>query len=138
MPHTLQTVCGSTPDDVKRSEEATAIGAATIGTGAALTAGVASACCVGPALAPIYLSVLGASGLAAVSGLRPYSAWMLSASAAMLGFSFWQNYRKRACAADGSSLPAPLGARTARVVTWVAAVFWLASAAYSLYGFINE
>jgi len=123
---------------MKPSSEGTAIGAATIGTGAALTAGVASACCVGPPLAPIFLSVLGASGLAAVSGLRPYTPWLLAASAAMLIYSFWQGYRRRACRADGSAIPVPIGVSIARVVTWMAAVLWLVSATYSLFGFLNE
>jgi hypothetical protein len=125
-------------DTLRCSGEVTAIGAATIGSGAALTAGVASACCVGPALAPIFLSVLGASGLAAVSGLRPFTPWLLAASATMLLFSFWQSYRRRACAGDGSSIPVPLSIRVARIIAWVAALLWLASATYSLYGFLNK
>ena len=123
---------------MKRASEASAIGAAGLGTGAALTAGVASACCVGPALAPIFVAVLGAGGLATVAGLRPFTPWLLLASGAMLGFSFWQTHRRAACAADGSAIALPLGLRIARFVTWVAAVLWLASALYSAYGFLNE
>jgi len=115
-----------------------AIGAATVGTGAALTAGIASACCVGPALAPIFVTVLGASGLAAVSGLRPYTPWLLLASGAMLGFSFWQTHRQSACAVEGSAIAVPFGLRLARFITWAAALLWLTSAIYSIYGFLNE
>lgn len=132
-----QVVFGLANEVVKRTEGA-AMGAAAVSTGAALTAGVASACCVGPTLAPVFLAVLGASGLAAVSGLRPYSPWLLLASAAMLAFSFWQNYRRRSCAPDGSAIPLTLAPRIARVVTWIAGVLWLLSAMYSLYGFMNE
>jgi hypothetical protein len=123
---------------VKRFDEAGAIGAATIGTGAALTAGVAGACCVGPALAPIFLAILGSSGLIAVSTLRPYTPWMLLGSAAMLAFSFRQAYRPQRCPAGGAQTATPIGTRVARVVTWAAAVLWLASTVYAIYGLINE
>jgi hypothetical protein len=119
-------------------KHAGAIGAATVGTGAALTAGIAGACCVGPALAPIFVTVLGAGGLAAVAGLRPYTPWLLLASGPMLGFSFWQTYRRSACAVEGAATPVPFGLRLARYITWAAALLWLASAAYAIYGFLNE
>src|SRR5260370_27952801 len=97
--------CGSETD--MNAKETSAIGAAAAGTGAVLTATVASACCVGPAVAPIFLSVLGASGLALVAGLRPYSPWILLLSALLLAFSFRQVYlQSPLCAADGSALPA--------------------------------
>lgn len=115
---------------MRHVDEAGAIGAATLGTGAAIAAGIASACCVGPALAPIFLSVLGASGLIAVAGLRPFTPWMLLGSAIMLGFSFWQLYRRRICATTGL--------RVARVIVWLAAAGWLASTAYAIYGLITE
>jgi hypothetical protein len=122
---------------VKHANAASSIGAAGLGTGAALTAGVASACCVGPTLAPIFLSVLGASGLATVSGLRPFTPWLLVASALMLGFSFRRSYKRPVCA-DGIAPPIPSAVHIARVVTWFAAALWLVSAAYSIYGFLNE
>ena len=118
---------------------ASAIGAAAAGTGAVLTATVASACCVGPALAPIFLSVLGASGLAAVAGLRPYSPWILLLSALLLGFSFRQVYlQKPLCAADGSKLPVGRNMRRARFITWAAAALWGLSSAYAIYGLLHE
>jgi hypothetical protein len=120
------------------SKQVGSIGAATVGTGAALAAGIASACCVGPALAPIFVTVLGAGGLAAVSGLRPYAPWLLLASGAMLGFSIWQTHRRSACAVEGSASAVPFGVRLARFITWAAALLWLASAMYSIYGFLNE
>jgi hypothetical protein len=123
---------------MKTGKPVSAIGAATVGTGAALTAGVAGACCVGPAVAPILVTILGASGLAAVSGLRPYTPWLLLASGAMLGFSFWQTHRRPACAVEGSAIAFPFGLRVARFITWAAALLWFASAIYALYGFLNE
>lgn len=123
---------------MKTGKQVGAIGAATVGTGAALTAGVASACCVGPALAPIFVAILGAGGLAAVSGLRPFTPWLLLASGAMLAFSFWQTHRRPPCTADGSEIARPFGLRVARFVTWAAAALWLVSVALAVYGFLNE
>ncbi|MFZ0031262.1 MAG: hypothetical protein WAK84_05265 [Candidatus Cybelea sp.] len=122
---------------MSRANEVSAISAAGLGTGAALTAGVASACCVGPALAPVFLAVLGASGLATVSGLRPFTPWLLAGSALMLGFSFWSSYRRPPCA-ESIALPISRAVHVARVVTWLAATLWIISAAYSIYGFLNE
>jgi hypothetical protein len=120
------------------SRQVGAIGAATVGTSAALTAGIASACCVGPALAPIFVTVVGAGGLAAVVGLRPYTPWLLLVSGVMLGFSFWQTHRRSACVVEGSVTAVPSGLRLARFFTWAAALVWLASAIYSIDGFLNE
>lgn len=121
---------------MSRAHEVSAIGAAGLGTGAALTAAVASACCVGPALAPVFLAVLGASGLATVSGLRPFTPWLLAGSALMLGFSFWSTYRRPTC--GGIAPPISRAVRVARAVIWLAATLWIISAAYSIYGFLNE
>jgi hypothetical protein len=123
---------------VKIGKQVGAIGAATVGTGAALTAGIAGACCAGPALAPVFVAVLGASGLAAVSGLRPYTPWLLLVSGAMLAFSFRQTYRRPACAVEASAIAIPFSLRVARFIAWSAALLWLASAMYSIYGFLHE
>ena len=114
-----------------------AIGAATLGSGAAVTAAFASACCVGPAIAPIFLSILGASGLVAVSYLRPYTPWMLLGSAILLAFAFRQLYRRQPCA-DGEKPPVSLGIRIARCIVWLASVLWVVSAIYAIYGFLHE
>jgi hypothetical protein len=123
---------------MKRPHELPAIGAATVGTGAVITAAVASACCVGPALAPIFLAILGASGLVAVSGLRPYTPWLLLGSAAMLVFSFRQLYRTNACAAGSPARRTSSGMRVARFVVWIAACLWLVSTTYAVYGLLHE
>jgi hypothetical protein len=118
--------------------QAEAIGAAALGTGAAVAAGIACACCVGPALAPILLALLGSGGLIAVSTVRPYAPWMLAGSAVLLAFSFRQTHRKLSCTSGEAAMPIPPGVRIARVITWLAIVLWLASAAYALYGVLNE
>lgn len=123
---------------MKPGERLGAVGIATFGTGAALTAGIASACCVGPALAPVFVAVLGAGGLAAVSGLRPYTPWLLLASGVMLSFSFWRTYRRATCAVENPATTCSFSLRAARFVTWLAALLWLASAVYAVYGFLNE
>ena len=119
-------------------KQLSAIGSAAVGTGAALTAGVASACCVGPALAPFFVTVLGASGLAAVSGLRPYAPWMLLASGALLGLTFRQVYRQTECGTDSTPMTLPAGLRVARVVAWAAAALWIVSTIFAIYGFLHE
>jgi hypothetical protein len=56
----------------------------------------------------------------------------------MLGFSFWQIYRKPACVASGATAPIPTGVRIARIFTWIAATLWFAATAYAIYGLLNE
>lgn len=123
---------------MKRSAETEALGSAAISTGAAVLAGISSACCVGPALAPLLLTVLGTSGLIALSWVRPYAPWMLLGAAAMLALSFRQSYRRQACTLASTPSRPPTGIRVARAVSWIAALLWLASAAYAVYGFVRE
>jgi len=123
---------------VRHSNELPAIGAATVGGAAGFTAAVAGACCVGSALAPVFVSILGASGLAAVSGLRPYTPWLLGFSAALLAFSFRQVYWTFACTQTSAGKTVSLGVRAARCIVWIAACFWCFSAAYAVYGLLHE
>jgi len=124
---------------MKLRSSVSSIGAAGVGTGAALTATLASACCVGPSLAPIAISVLGASGLIALTALRPYTPLLLLGATLMLAFSFRQIYSVRSnCLAQGASAPVSRGVRFARIITWIAAFLWLASVADSIYGFLHE
>lgn len=117
---------------------ASAVGAASVGTGAAVTAALASACCVGPSLAPMMISLLGASGLIAVSTLRPYTVPLLLASALMLAFSFRRAYRAPCCAGSEGQVPVSRAQKAVRVATWIAASLWLASVVDSIYGFLRE
>lgn len=123
---------------MKAHTQTGAIGSAAIGTGAAVVAGISSACCVGPALAPLLLSVLGTGGLVALSWVRPYAPWMLLGAAAMLALSFWQSYRAGACASHAAPSKVRRGIRIARTITWIATALWLVSAAYAIYGFVRE
>ena len=120
-----------------KARDASAIGAAGVGTSAALTAALASACCVGPSIAPIAMSLLGAGGLIAVSGLRPYTPILLVGAALMLAFSFRQCYWKPEVRCEDSTRISR-GLRIARIITWIASLLWLVSVADSIYGFIHE
>lgn len=74
-----------------------AAGAALASGGAAVTATAAVACCV-PILSPLIVTALGASGAVWVTGLRPYSPYLLLGSLGLLGYGFWLVYgRGRAC-----------------------------------------
>ncbi len=122
--------------------EAESVGAATIGTGAVLTAAVASACCVGPALGPVFLAAFGASGLAAVAGLRPYAPFLFLASAAMLAFAIHRVYFRRAVCSTGAASARRLSAivreRAVRGLLLVAVLIWVMSLSYSVYGYLHE
>ncbi len=61
---------------------------ALVGVGTALSATLASACCVGPVAAPLVVAVLGAGGAAWATGLKPYSWILLAGSGQLLGYSF--------------------------------------------------
>jgi MerT mercuric transport protein len=119
-------------------EDATAVGAATVATGSALTAGVCAACCAGPSLAPLLLPVLGASGLITIAALRPYTIWLELFAALMLAFSFRQVYRRRVARAPGRTQTIPRGLHVARIVTWMAAGLWVISLMYGFYGMTHE
>ena len=123
-------------------DEAESVGAATIGTGAVLTTAVASACCVGPALGPAFLAVFGASGLAAVVGLRPYAPFLFIASAAMLAFAVHRVYFRRASCSSGPAgaprLVTIIRERAVKALLLIAVVIWIASLSYSVYGYLHE
>lgn len=120
---------------MKASKEAGAIGAATVGAGAALTATLAGACCVGPSLAPVLISVVGAGGLIGIISLRPYMPIFLLFSAIMLAVSFRRIYPQVRCS-DNAPISRTL--KGARLITWFAAFLWLASAVDSIYGLLHE
>ncbi len=122
-------------------DDAEKAGAATIGTAAALTAAVASACCVGPALGPLFLAVFGASGLAAVAGLRPYAPVLFVVSGAMLGFAIYRVCVRRPSCSTTAKAPRPYAQaaqRAIKVLILAAICIWIASFSYSVYGFFHE
>jgi hypothetical protein len=114
------------------NSEIRGVGAAATSAGAAAIATAASACCI-PIVAPLVVTVLGASGAAWAVGLKPYSLYLLVGSLGLLTFGFWSVYRpKRACA-DGTCPPGRSNAaRAARVILWFAAALWLGAAVLNI------
>jgi hypothetical protein len=111
------------------AESAGAIATASTGIASALLTLVAGACCVSPVLAPILVSVLGASGAVWAAGLKPYGWWILGASAGFLALGFWSVYRPRpTCSIDNRSRSNRIMARVSKVSLWIGAVFWVAGA----------
>lgn len=106
-----------------------AVVAAGGGVGAAVVAALASACCVGPVVAPLFVSVLGASGAAWAAGLKPYGPYLLLGSLLLLGAGFWGAYRRRVDCADGACSRSP---RSVRVVLWIASSLWIVAAAVNV------
>ena len=109
------------------------MGAAATGAGAVLVTTAASACCV-PVIAPLLVSVLGVSGAIWAAGLKPYSPYLLAASALMLGYGFWTVYRPRPATA-GSACPVRRP-KLPQLVLWIAGAMWLAALALNLLQFV--
>lgn len=98
--------------------------------GGSLIAGfVASLCCIGPLLAiGLGLGSFGASAF--FETLRPY---LLVATLALLGISFYLVYRKpKAVCADGSCQIEGAG-RWSKITLWIVTVFVVAFAAFPTY-----
>jgi len=94
----------------------TAVGAV----GAALTATVASLCCVGP----ILVSVLGVSGTVLAARVGPYRPYLMAASLLLLGVSFWLAYGSPSLSPSGAACPTRSG-RATRLLLWIAAAAWI-------------
>ncbi|MGH7588550.1 MAG: mercuric transporter MerT family protein [Gemmatimonadota bacterium] len=103
------------------------VGVAATGTGGALASLAASACCV-PALTPLIVTVVGASGAAWAAGLQPYRPYILAGTAILLGYGFWSVYRRRdACPGSYETARRRWVARLSKGALFVAAAIWLAS-----------
>src|SRR5579872_3857011 len=105
-------------------------GAAVGGLAGALTATIASLCCVGP----VTFFLLGAGGAVAAAGLKPFRLPLLIASGILLAFGYWRTYRAPSAAA---ACPPHIG-RWVRlslkiaITAWiVGATLWLAACAPS-------
>lgn len=90
-----------------------------------MTATAAVACCA-PIVSPLLVTVLGASGSVWVTGLKPYSPYLLVGSLALLGYAFWRVYGSgRGC---GLSSDAGLRSRWLGRITlmllWLSALVW--------------
>ena len=124
----------SPPPAVGGASLGIAVGTATAGVGAAVTAAVASVCCAGPVIAPIVVGLLGAAGAAAAAGLKPYTPYLFAGSLVMLAFGFLAVHRAgRACAIGAPPRSVLFSLRISRGILWLAATLWIASAAFTLY-----
>ena len=111
-----------------KGETAGAVASATTGVAAAALTVVTAACCVSPVLAPIIVSVLGASGAVWAAGLKPYSTWILAGTLVCLGFGFWTVYRpRRDCAVGEVPRQRRLLSGIAKGSLWFGAACWMAA-----------
>ena len=121
-------------DECARSLALGTAGTASLGVGAALFAGLASACCVGPVAAPLVVAILGAGGAAWAAGLKPYSMLILVLSGALLAFSVWSLRQRGAGSCEPADRPrSRLKERLARGIVGGATLLWLVSLALNLY-----
>lgn len=119
-----QVVTGKSPT---KGEAAGAIATASTGVAAAALTVVTAACCVSPVLAPIIVSVLGASGAVWAAGLKPYGWWILGASFACLAYGFWTVYRPhRDCAIGEVQRNQRRWSTLAKGALWFGAACWMA------------
>ncbi len=111
-----------------KGETVGAVASATTGVAAAAITVVTAACCVSPVLAPIIVSVLGASGAVWAAGLKPYSGWILGGTLVCLGFGFWTVYGPRGTCAVGE---VPRRRRALSAIAkgslWLGAACWMAA-----------
>lgn len=90
--------------------------------GAALTSAAASICCIGP----LGIALLGVEGAILAASVKPYRAWLLGGSLAMLALAHWSVRRRRG--REGASCPTCTG-RWVAVALWAATALWVAAVA---------
>lgn len=113
-----------------KPSEAGTLGTALTGGGAAATAAAAAACCV-PVAGPLLVAVLGVSGAVFVSGLKPYSPYLLVLALVLLAFAFRRVYVRPADRCDTAATPSPRRLWLSRItvgVLWLSALIWVAAA----------
>lgn len=111
-------------------ELATSAGAA-VGIGGATLAALVSACCAGPAVGPLVVALLGASGAVAFEGLRPFTTPLLVLSALAIATSFWLQRRSlRSC---GVLRRRALAYRISMTLSGLSVIVWVVSLAAILW-----
>jgi hypothetical protein len=111
-----------------------AIAAASTGVSGVVVTMAATACCASPVLAPLLVSVIGASGVAWAAGMKPYRGYVLLASFFLIAWSLWTVHRPQAkcdVAREGDSRRRLLQ-RTSKIVVWTAAMLWAAALVLTL------
>jgi mercuric ion transport protein len=86
--------------------------------GSVLSAGLASACCIGPVL----LALLGISGAGLLLNLEAYRPYFIGFALLLLGVAFYLSYRKPAVenCGPGGACVVPRSAKTTRILLWMA------------------
>jgi hypothetical protein len=105
------------------------VASAATGAGAAFVSVVASACCVGPVMGPLLVTILGAGGAAWAASLKPFSGWLLAFAGVMLALGFYGSYRSRRSCSGG---PPRRRDQLVRGVLWLSAALWLISLTLNL------
>lgn len=118
--------------ELRPGQSAGVIASGSGGLAAAALTVIAASCCV-PALAPLVVGVVGASGAVWAAGLQPYGWWILGVSGVCLGAGFGTAYRPRnVCAVGNERDSSAWLTRAARVSLWVGAVAWIAGVVVQL------
>jgi mercuric ion transport protein len=98
-------------------------------TGALISAGLASICCLGPPL----LAVLGLGGIGLAAGFARYRPLFLSLTAILLGIGFYITYRKREVACSDGACELRSGSRRMKVALWTLTLVVVALATFPHY-----
>lgn len=110
-----------------RGESTAAIVSGSTGVAAGALAAVGATCCVSPVLAPIIVSLLGASGAVWAARVDPYGWWILGAAFAALALGFLIVYgRHRRCAVPARTRGRRLLQGAPKIALWVGAACWTA------------
>lgn len=88
-----------------------------------LTAIVASACCIGPAL----LAFLGVGSLGIFGTLESYRPYFIGLTVVLLGLAFYLTYRKREIACEDGSCKVVKAGKWNKIGVWTSAVIALAA-----------
>jgi mercuric ion transport protein len=96
------------------------------GVAATLSALIASACCIGPAL----LAFAGVGSIGAFAMLAAYRPYLIGLTAVLLGIGFYLAYRKREVScADGTCTTAPNSQRN-KIAIWLSALVAVSALAF--------
>jgi len=92
-----------------------------LGMAALISAGIASLCCIGPAL----FIALGLGSLGAFAVFEQYRPFLIGITALLLGIAFYFTYRKREIVCEDGSCKLASGSPKAKVLFWIVALFAL-------------
>ena len=115
-------------DQKQTLRESTVLASGSTGVAAGFFSVLVAGCCVSPAIAPLIVGLLGASGVALGASLQPYAPVILGLSGTALAYGVWAHGRAlRSCEARPMRRRAALSRLSgfvlhAGVVSWCVAV----------------